>query len=136
LTFHVDKLIGNVTNVPEVKTIGNKNTPLKELNVAVNHQRKNKDSGEYEKTGDTSWITVKLWGERAQEDFVKGDLIEFAGSLVEKAFKRNDGTDGRRLETDYVESISIKYPSKDRSAPVGATADAGFTPAPTGGDGW
>ncbi len=106
----------NVTNAPEIREVGAKNTPLKELNLAVNHDKKNKDTGEYERTGDTTWVTVKLWGDRASEDYRKGDLVEFDGTIIEKAFTRKDGTEGRRLESDYVGSIVVKF-RKD-GAPV------------------
>jgi single-stranded DNA-binding protein len=105
---------GNITNEPVVREIGAKKTPLKELVVAINHDKKNKDTGEYERTGDTTWVTVKLWGERANEDFGKGDLVEFDGTIVEKHFQRKDGTEGRRLESDYVASVVVKY-SKNAS---------------------
>lgn len=105
---------GNVTNEPEVKTVGAKNTPLKELNIAINHDKKNKDTGEYERTGDTTWVTVKLWGEAANQVIGKGDLVEFDGTLVEKHFARKDGTEGRRLESDYVATLVVKY-SKNAS---------------------
>jgi len=105
---------GNVTNEPELKTVGAKNTPLKELNIAVNHDKKNRDTGEYERTGDTTWITVKLWGEAAGQQIGKGDLVEFDGTIVEKHFQRKDGTEGRRLESDYVAGLTVKY---SKSAP-------------------
>ena len=108
---------GNVTNEPTVQAIGQKQTPLKELVVAINHDRKNRDTGEYEQTGDTTWITVKLWGERADLDFQKGDLVEFEGTLVEKHFTKRDGTEGRRLESDYVESVTVKYRKDGATAP-------------------
>lgn len=134
--FHVDKLVGRVTNQPEVRHIGQNNTPLKELNVAVNHRRKNRDSGEYEDTGDTTWVTIKLWADRSEEDYVKGDLIEFAGSLVEKHFARRGETEetatGRRLESDWIDSLEIKFPSRDRDN----AGDDGFTPASDDSDGW
>lgn len=109
---------GNVTNEPTIREIGDKKTKLKELVVAINHDKKNKDTGEYERTGDTTWVTVKLWGDRASEVFGKGDLIEYDGTIVEKAFTRKDGTEGRRLESDYVASIVVKY-SKNNT-PVSA----------------
>lgn len=113
---------GNVTNVPEVKKIGAKETPLKELRVAVNHDRKNKETGEFEKTGDTTWVTVKLWGDRAYEDFRKGDLVKYEGTLVEKHFGE-DGK-GRQLESDWIESLDVLYRKDADSAPV----DDGFVP--------
>jgi len=109
---------GNVTNEPIIREIGAKNTPLKELVVAVNHDKKNKDTGEYERTGDTTWITVKLWGDRASEVFSKGDLVEYEGTIIEKAFTRKDGTEGRRLESDYVASLTIKYSKSAATASV------------------
>lgn len=110
---------GNVTNVPEVREIGAKNTPLKELVIAINHDKKNRDTGAYEPTGDTSWVRVKLWGDRADEDFQKNDLVEFSGTLVEKNFTKKDGTDGRALESDWVESLTVKY-RKDQAQNSGA----------------
>lgn len=115
---------GNVTNVPEVKKIGAKETPLKELRVAINHDRKNKDSGEYEKTGDTTWVVVKLWGDRASEDFQKNDLVKYEGTLVEKHFGE-DGK-GRQLESDWIQTVEVVY-RKD-GAPA-ASVDDGFVPA-------
>ncbi len=106
---------GNVTNEPQVREVGDKKTRLLELNIAVNHDKKNKDTGEYERTGDTTWVTVKLWGDRANASYGKGDLVEFDGTIVEKHFTRKDGTEGRRLESDYVEVLNVKY-SKGGSA--------------------
>lgn len=118
---------GNVTNEPDVKTIGAKNTPLKELNVAINHDRKNRDTGEYEKTGDTTWVTVKLWGERANEQFGKGDLISYEGTLVEKHFQKRDGTEGRRLESDYIANVEVKYSKSGGNSSAGvATGEEPF----------
>ena len=145
MSFQVKSFVGNVTNVPEIKSIGAKGTHLLELNLAANARRKNKDTGEYEPVLDSSgkqkvsWLTVKLWGERADNaDYVKGDLVEFVGSVQEEHYEKRDGSEGRRLETDFIESVEVKYPSKNRTEPVGATADAGFIPAPTSdeGDGW
>lgn len=108
---------GNVTNEPTVQSIGAKRTSLKELVVAINHDKKNRDTGAFEPTGDTTWVTVKLWGERADLDFQKGDLIDYEGTLVEKHFTRKDQTEGRRLESDYVESVTVKYRKDGAAAP-------------------
>ena len=123
------KLSGNITNDPRVQSIGAKGTALMELNVAVNHDRKNRDTGEYEKTGDTTWILVKLWGATAEEaldndTYRKSDLIEFEGTIVEKHYKLSNGTEGRKLESDWVESVTVIF-RKDATA----QADSGFAPA-------
>jgi single-stranded DNA-binding protein len=108
------KLSGNITNEPRVQSIGTKGTALMELNVAVNHDRKNRDTGEYEKTGDTTWVLIKLWGAAAEEaqdedTYHKSDLIEFDGTIVEKHYKLSNGTEGRKLESDWVESLKVLY---------------------------
>lgn len=98
---------GNVTNEPEVQLIGAKETPLQELRVAINHDRKNKDTGEYEKTGDVTWVTVKLWGSLAEDqEFEKGDLVRFSGTLANKKWKNGEGS---TLESEWVESIDLVY---------------------------
>jgi single-stranded DNA-binding protein len=112
---------GSVTNEPEVRHVGQNNTALKELNVAINHDKKNKETGEYERTGDTTWVRVSLWGERSALDFRKGDMVEFDGTLVEKTFQRKDGSEGRRLEADYIADLNVKF-RKDSASGV---ADVG-----------
>lgn len=62
---------------------------------------------------------MKLWGEAASQVIGKGDLVEFDGTLVEKHFTRKDGTEGRRLESDYVGSLVVKY-SKNSAPQVEA----------------
>jgi hypothetical protein len=46
-----------------------------------------------------------------------GDLVEVVATLVEKEFDKKDGTQGRSLQTDYVESVVVKH---RKEAPVGA----------------
>jgi|TARA_R110000803_G_scaffold36800_2_gene79054 single-stranded DNA-binding protein len=106
---------GNVVAEPTKKDING--TPLLEFPVYVNHTKKDKDSGEYVKTGDTSKIRVTVWRDLANSlDVKQGDLVEIHGSLVEKEFDKKDGTPGRSLQTDYIESVVVKY-RKDGAAP-------------------
>lgn len=113
---------GNVTNEPTVKKIGAKETPLKELRVAVNHDKKN-EAGVFEKTGETSWVKIKLWSDRANEDWRKGDLISYDGTLIEKHWGE-DGK-GRQLESDYIAELELKYRKDDSPTPAGGD---GFVP--------
>jgi single-stranded DNA-binding protein len=70
----------------------------------------NKDSGEFEKTGDVSKVRVTLWRDLATNaDIQKGDLVEISATLVEKEFQKKDGTTGRSLQTDWVESVVVKH---------------------------
>lgn len=107
---------GNVVADPTRKDING--TALLEFPVYVNHTKKDKDSGEYVKTGDTTKIRVSVWRDLANSLDVKmGDLVEITGTLVEKEFQKQDGTQGRSLQTDYIESVVVKY-RKDGAAPI------------------
>lgn len=108
---------GGVVADPTTRTVGD--SSLLEFPVYVNHQKKNRDSGEYEDTGDTSKIKVTLWRELADTDIQKGDIVEIVGTLVEKEFERRDGTPGRALQTDYVESAVVKWRKDGGASPAG-----------------
>lgn len=105
---------GNIVAEPTRKDING--TTLLEFPVYVNHTKKNRDTGDYEKTGDTSKIRVTAWRDLAESlDVQMGDLVEIHGSLVEKEFAKQDGTTGRSLQTDYLESVVVKH-RKDGAA--------------------
>jgi len=115
---------GNVVADPTKKDING--TSLLEFPVYVNHTKKNRDSGEYEKTGDTSKIRVTVWRDLADSLDVKmGDLVEVNGTLVEKEFQKQDGTVGRSLQTDYIESVVVKY-RKDGGSTIAVDSDGAF----------
>ena len=113
---------GNVVAEPTKKDING--TALLEFPVYVNHAKKDKDSGEYVKTGDTSKIRVTLWRDLANTDIQQGDLVEVRGTLIEKEFDKMDGTPGRSLQTDWIESVVVKY-RKDGAA-VTVDSDGAF----------
>jgi hypothetical protein len=48
--------------------------------------------------------------------------VEITGTIVEKNFTRRDGTEGRSIQTDWVESVEVKYRKSGQSA-------VGFQPA-------
>lgn len=117
---------GGIVAEPETKQVG-QNSVL-EFPVYVNHTRKNRDTGEYEPTGDTTKIRVSLWGDAAATDLRKGDIVEVKGSIVEKTFTKRDGTEGRALQTSFVESCVVKF-RRDDAAPApsgGFGGGAGF----------
>ena len=114
---------GNVVAEPTKKDING--TSLLEFPVYVNHTKKDRDSGGYVKTGDTSKIRVTVWRELADTlDVKQGDLVEIHGSLIEKEFDKKDGTPGRSLQTDYIDSVVVKY-RKDGAA-VTVDSDGAF----------
>jgi|TARA_R110000772_G_scaffold124893_1_gene231515 single-stranded DNA-binding protein len=98
---------GNIVADPERREAGG--AALLEFPLYVNHTKKDKTSGEYVKTGDTSKIRVTLWRDLADTDIRKGDLVEVVATLIEKEFPKKDGTQGRSLQTDYVESVVVKH---------------------------
>jgi len=115
---------GNVVAEPTKKDING--TSLLEFPVYVNHTKKDRDSGEYVKTGDTSKIRVTVWRDLAASlDVRQGDLVEVHGTLVEKEFDKKDGTQGRSLQTDYIESVVVKY-RKDEGSSVVVDSDGAF----------
>lgn len=119
---------GNIVAAPDLRETPN-GASLLEFPVYVNHTKKNRDTGEYEKTGDTTKIRVTLWGELANDtDVQQGDLVEITATLVEKEFDKKDGTQGRSLQTDWVESVVVKY-RKD-SATTTAPSLGGFDEEP------
>lgn len=113
---------GGIVAEPERKEVNGNS--LVSFPVYVNHTKKNKDTGAYDKTGDVSKIRVTLWRDLADNtDIQKGDLVEIVATLVEKEFDKKDGTTGRSLQTDYVESVVIKARSGAASNNGGGFAD-------------
>ena len=107
---------GNIVADPEAREAGGAN--LLEFPVYVNHTKKNRESGDYEKTGDTSKIRVTLWRDLANSvDVKKNDLVEVHATLIEKEFPKKDGTIGRSLQTDYVEHVIVKHRKQDDAQP-------------------
>lgn len=118
---------GGVVADPEFKEVAG-NT-VQEFPVYINHSRKNKETQQYDPTGDVTKIRVSLWRDLAQTKISKGDIVQVTASLVEKEWPKQDGSKGRQLQTDFVESIEVRW-SKAPAAPV---ADAGSIPTPTAG---
>ena len=109
---------GSIVAEPERRTAGSSN--LLEFPVYVNHTKKNKDTGNYEKTGDVSKIKVTLWRDLADTtDVRKGDIVEVTATIIEKEFPKKDGTTGRQLQTEWVESVVLKHRFENDSPPAG-----------------
>jgi single-stranded DNA-binding protein len=108
---------GGVVADPERREVAGSN--LLEFPVYVNHTKKNKETGEYDRTGDVSKVKVTLWRDLANNsDIRKGDLVEVSATLVEKEFQKKDGTTGRSIQTDWVESVVVKH-RKDAGGDAG-----------------
>lgn len=94
-------IVGSVVAEPEQRQVGN--YVVHEFPLYVNHNKKDKATGAWVKTGDVTKIRVSVWGDKP--DVAKGDLIKIEAGLVEKNFTKRDGSEGRQLQTEYVKSI-------------------------------
>lgn len=110
--------------VAEVETRDVGGSTVYEFPVYVNHRRKNRETGEYEDSGDTSKIRVSVWRDRP--DVQKGDIVEVVATLVEKEWQKKDGTTGRQLQTEFVDTVTVKH-RRDGDA-FGAVASIGGVP--------
>jgi single-stranded DNA-binding protein len=108
---------GGVVAEPTHRSVGQ--SDLLEFPVYVNHSKKDKDSGEYVPTGDVTKIRVTLWRELADTDIQKGDIVEVKGTLIEKEYDKQDGTKGRSLQTDFVDSVVVKWRKNAEAEPAG-----------------
>lgn len=111
---------GGVVAEPEFKQISDTFRVL-EFPLYDNERRKDKDTGQYEDTGNTTKLRVILKNDLADTwrgKINKGDVVEVVGSITEREYERKDGGKGRSLETTWVDSVEIKFSkSGDDSAP-------------------
>ena len=109
---------GGIVAEPERREVGNNH--LIEFPLYDNETRKNKETGEYEKTGKVLKLKVTVWNDKA-DAFIdleagKGDLVKVTCTITEDEFVRKDGTPGRQLKTTFVDSVEIVHKSTKTSA--------------------
>lgn len=122
------KFTGTVVSEPEHKQTKN-GVDKVEFPVYVNHAKRDKETNTYHTTGDVTKIRVTLWGDKIGTDIRRGDLVEVIATIVEKEFDRRDGTKGRSLQTEYVDTITVKFRKDGRAVPslsVGLEDDSPF----------
>lgn len=114
-------LDGRVVAEPEDRKISDKLSIL-QFPVYSDRRVKNRETGEWESDPKgTTKVTVELKFDTRDQwlgKIRKGDIVKIAGSFFEREYERKDGTPGRQLQSDYVESIEIV-----RSAGAGAATD-------------
>lgn len=111
---------GGVATEPEEFTAGASHG-LK-FRVAVDDVDKNRDTGKYEKNGDTTWIGVTLWNDAADSaDVRKNDIVEVTAVIKERSYEGKNGP-GKSLETKFVDSVVTKWRREGEPAYAGATA--------------
>jgi hypothetical protein len=102
-------VIGTVAAPAESKFDGN----LHELRLAINHSKKDRDTGEYVQTG-TTWLTYQANGEWGQKltQFAKGSQVKITDALIEtREFTRGDGSTGLGVTARFGE-IEETAPAK------------------------
>lgn len=96
-------IIGTVAAPAESKFDGN----LHELRLAINHSKKDRDTGEYVQTG-TTWLTYQANNEygEALKAFTKGAQVKITDALIEtREFTRKDGSQGLGVSARFGEIV-------------------------------
>lgn len=82
-------LIGRLVNDPELKYIGESNSPVTNFRIAVSRNYKSKDG-----TIESDFINIEVWGKKAEtcsQYLEKGRLIAIDGSLRIDQYLNLDG---------------------------------------------
>lgn len=106
-------LSGNIVRDPEISAT-KAGTQVMSFTVAVNDQRRNQQTGEYE--DDPSFIKCSLYGKRAGSlvrMVGKGTFVVVCGKLRQERWKANDGTN-RTTFSVVVDEINFRG-AQDRS---------------------
>jgi single-strand DNA-binding protein len=142
-------LVGNLTRDPELKSLPS-GSSVCDLRMAVNHRRKNQQTGEW--IEEPNYFTVSVFGaqgENCARFLTKGRAVAIDGRLRWRQWDAQDGT--KREAVDVVaDTVQFIGPREDgagggspsgggysnRPAPAPAPAPVGpAEPAPWGGGG-
>ena len=149
-------ICGNLTGAPELRFTPS-GTAVANLNIAVNHRRKNPQTQEWEDAG-TDFYGVAVWQKQGAENVAgsldKGMEVIVTGRLKSRSYETKEGEKRTVVELDVDEvGPSLRYASaKVTKAERGGSgggfggqggfqqqdpwATGGSAPAPQGGQGW
>lgn len=127
-------IIGNLGRDPEMRYTPS-GRPVTEFSVAVSHRGKDAQSGEWVDQG-TDWYRVTIWGERgerAAEQFRKGNRVFVEGRFRTREFEGRDGQKRTALEITADNVISLERGGREEgesgsAPPFPAGARAGSSP--------
>jgi len=111
-------LTGRLTRNAEMKQVNDDSGTMTAFSIAVNRQRKKKNSDEYESV--PSFINLALFGKRAESLFpylVKGQLVSIEGHLEQVSWDK-DGDHYSRLDVKIDRLNLIGSPAGKREAAV------------------
>lgn len=101
---------GRIVSDPEFKQIS-ENFAVEEFALYSDRRVKNRETDEWESDPKgTTKLKVILKFDALNEwrgKIGKGDIIRVTGTIYEREYDKKDGTKGRALETDYIESIEV-----------------------------
>ncbi len=106
------KLIGNVGQVPEIKTLEN-GRKVANFSIATNEIYTNKDG---ERITQTYWHNLVAWGKTAEiiENYVdKGKEVAIEGKLTNRSYETKDGQ--RRYITEVLVNEILLLGNKTNS---------------------
>lgn len=108
-------LVGRLTKDPELKYIGDLQTPLAEFTIAVNRKNKNQENN-------VDFIPIQVWDRQAEncEKYIrKGDMVGITGEIRINKYKNKDGenkyitrvkaTNIKFLSSKAKQSVNNKY---------------------------
>lgn len=101
---------GRIVSDPEFKQITD-SFAVEEFALYSDRRVKNRDTGEWESDpkGTTKLRVILKYDalDAWRGKLGKGDIIRVNASIYEREYDKKDGTKGRALETDYVDSIEV-----------------------------
>ena len=113
----ISTVIGRLTQDPDLNFSQN-GKAYANFSIAVDHNRKNRQTNEWEKTGAT-FLRVTLWehmAEDAAEKLRKGQRVIAQGQVVTRFYEDRDGKEGKSLEFSAQEigPLLDKWAPKDQ----------------------
>ena len=124
-------LVGNLTRDPELKSLPS-GSSVCDLRIAVNHRRKNQQTGEW--IEEPNYFTVSVFGaqgENCARFLTKGRAVAIDGRLRWRQWDAQDGT--KREAVDIVaETVQFIGPREDGGGGGGAAAAALLEPPGAG----
>lgn len=112
---------GRVGNEPEFKTVGSNSISLLRFSMAF-------DAG-YGDKKNTTWISVSLWGKRAEslKQYVrKGMPLTVGGEIQVRKWTGNDGKEGASLEMNCTQLTLPPKPKDEAGGPPPMNDDIPF----------
>ena len=125
---------GFVARDPEIRDVNGQQVAT----VTVPHtpRRKNRDTGQFEDSGDTLWVQASFWGDEAvavTHEARKGALVTITGQPELNVYTKNSGETAAQLRLKFA-TLGV-IPRAGRPAPV-AQDEPWSTPGSAAPDAW